>query len=85
MERPMTLGASEALKIRAVNPDQIARHHRIIGQNNAWSQDRGGSSSLSGGGTSATSVFTTEQTRIFTASIILLGWKPCGRQLNHSN
>jgi len=34
MEHPMTLGASEALKIRAVNPDQTARHHRIISQNN---------------------------------------------------
>lgn len=71
MEYPLTLGASEARKVRALNPVQTARHCRIISQNNAWSRDRG-KWSLFRGGCSATSVFTTEQTRIVTASIILL-------------
>jgi hypothetical protein len=37
LEHPMTLRASETLKILALNPDQFARHCHIISQNNAGS------------------------------------------------
>lgn len=77
MEYPLTLGASEPHKVRALNPDQTARHCRIISQNNACSGPERKRFTFRGR-SSATSVFTTEQTRVFTASIILLGWKPCG-------